>query len=93
MAKFEKGKSGNAAGRPPGSENRATKEIRVILKSVLGRELEQLPDIMDKLEPRDRVDMICKMLKFIMPPISKVGSGYGEPPEPVQSISEMLAEM
>jgi len=79
MAKFQKGVSGNPSGRPPGSVNVVTKDLRNKLKAVIDTELENLPELLSKLEPRDRVDLLVKLLKYTLPTCTTMSPSYGEP--------------
>ncbi len=83
MAKFRKGESGNSAGRPAGSQNKLTKELKAMLKAVIATELENLPATLESLPPEKRVDVLVKLLSYIMPKMPVVGVGYGEPAEPI----------
>jgi len=79
MGKFKAGESGNKAGRPPGSKNVLTKELRSKLKDLLNTELDALPDMLDGLPPEKRLDIIIKLLNFALPKVSSVSSKSGEP--------------
>ena len=58
-------------GRQKGTPNRLTKELRTILKDVLYNELEKIEELLESLEPKERLELVIKILPFI---ISKVGS-------------------
>ena len=58
-------------GREKGTPNRLTKELRTILKDVLYNELERIEELLESLEPKERLELVIKILPFI---ISKVGS-------------------
>ena len=58
-------------GREKGTPNRLTKELRTILKDVLYNELEKIEELLESLEPKERLELVIKILPFI---ISKVGS-------------------
>lgn len=72
MAKFKPGQSGNKKGRPPGPSE-VTAETRKVFKAIISDELDGLPDILNKLEPKERVELIIKLLPFAIP---KMGSIY-----------------
>ena len=59
-------------GREAGTPNRLTAELRVALKNILHQEIELIPEHFEKLEPKDRLELLVKLLPFA---ISKV-----EPP-------------
>ena len=79
MAKFQPGQSGNPAGRPPGSKNVLTKTIRKRLKAVIDSQIEEMPGLLDDLPARDRLDVIVKLMKYVLPPVTPVPPSSGEP--------------
>ena len=64
MAKFEKGESGNPEGRPAGSKNRSSEEIRAILLKFLENNIDSLQTMFDKLDPKDQVRLISVILRY-----------------------------
>jgi hypothetical protein len=54
-------------GRTPGTPNKLTGEMREALGAVLGGEIDQLPKFLAKLEPKDRLDVVVKLLEFALP--------------------------
>ena len=54
-------------GRGPGTQNKLTGEMREALGAVLGGEIGQLPKFLAKLEPKDRLDVVVKLLEFALP--------------------------
>jgi hypothetical protein len=54
-------------GREPGTPNKLTKELRDALKSVLQNEIELLPEHLEQLEPKDRLELLSKFLPFVLP--------------------------
>lgn len=64
---FKPGTSGNPSGRPKGSPNRNTEQIRERLQQFIDDNLETLQQDFDKLEPKDRISFLEKMLKHILP--------------------------
>lgn len=51
-----------SGGRGQGTPNLLTKELRSLLKSILAKEMESLPNNLNKLEPKDRLEMIVKLI-------------------------------
>jgi hypothetical protein len=76
---FIKGTSGNPKGRNKGTQNRLTKEARNILKDVLSNELKNLPAILEKLKPEDRVTAIIKILPYVLPKGKPISITANEP--------------
>ena len=52
-----------------------TDDLRRILKNIFRAEMKRLPEYLQSLETKDRVNAICKMLPFVLP---KVGSVHFE---------------
>ena len=61
------GQCNNRSGRPKGSKNILSKELKDILKKVLDKELRSLPRLLKELQPRDRVQAIIKLLDYALP--------------------------
>jgi hypothetical protein len=67
MARFKKGISGNPKGRPPGKPNKSTAAVRETLEVALRGELEQIPELLKKLDPKDRIEAIARLLPYVSP--------------------------
>ena len=59
-------------GRIAGTPNRLTSEVREQLKTVLSGELGNLQERLEKLKDKDRLEIIVKLLPFIVPKMSEV---------------------
>ncbi|MDG2058574.1 MAG: hypothetical protein P8J34_00270 [Flavobacteriales bacterium] len=66
-------------GRKKGTPNRLTKELRTILKNVLYNEFENIEAHLDSLEPKQRIELLIKLIPFILPKVDKIGHTYNEP--------------
>lgn len=55
------------------------KDIRETLKQHIQKELEQLPDTLKDLEPEKRLNIICKLVPFILPRVDSIHPENGEP--------------
>ncbi len=77
MAK--KGHTNNPAGRPSGIPNKLTMELRSALKAVIDAELERIPELLEGLEPRERLELVIKLLRFILPVPTPLSATHGEP--------------
>ena len=60
-------------------------DIREVLKMAMNKELEQLPDLLNELEPAQRLNIICKLIPYVLPKVQAVHSEYGEPQNEVLS--------
>lgn len=58
-----------------------TKNIRESLKEMMQKELEQLPDTLKELEPVQRLNILCKLIPFVLPKVESVTHELGEPNE------------
>ncbi len=67
---FKPGQSGNPAGRPRGSGQVKTKDIRQRLKELIAIEIDGLPELLSQLEPKDRAAMIIQLSRFILPRVA-----------------------
>ena len=54
-------------GRQKGTPNRLTKELRAVLKDLIHEELETLQERMDHLDPKERLEVLVKLLPYILP--------------------------
>ena len=56
-----------------------TKDLRQTLKAIVQKELEQLPALLETLEPKERLNIICKIMPFVLPKVEAVHPTAGEP--------------
>lgn len=56
-----------------------TKSIHQQLKEIAAKELEGLPELLDKLEPKERVRAILSLLPYTAPKIENCTTHFGEP--------------
>lgn len=71
----------NRNGRPKGTPNRLTKELRTALKNILHSEIERLPEHFDQLETKERLELLVKLLPYSLPKIEPTDFATGEPME------------
>jgi hypothetical protein len=89
MTKFKPGFSGNAAGRPRNAQNKLRKELRETIKDILIAESENIPKMLEKMEPDKRVKIFVDLLQFIL---SKPRD-MAEPLEPADPPKEGFYEL
>lgn len=53
--------------------------IRDTLKALMQKELEQLPDTLKTLEPVQRLNILCKLIPYVLPKVESVTHTLGEP--------------
>ena len=60
-------------------EQTLTTELRDTLKTIMQDEIEKLPETLEHLEPKERLNVICKLMPFVFPKVNTVSSSDGEP--------------
>lgn len=63
----KKGQTGNINGRPKGTPNKSTNELRNTFQSLLEANLETMQKDLDSLDPKERLQIIFKMATFCLP--------------------------
>lgn len=66
-------------GRQKGTPNRMTKELRSVLNDVLYQELEQIQTHLDTLKPKERVELLIKLMPFVLPKVTSISHTTNEP--------------
>ena len=66
-------------GRQKGTPNRLTKELRVLLKDIMYQELEEVQERFSLLEPKQRIELIIKLMPYIMPKVNSISHTTNEP--------------
>lgn len=66
-------------GRQKGTPNRMTKELRVLLKDIIYQELEEVQERFNLLEPRQRIELIIKLMPYILPKVNSISHTTNEP--------------
>ena len=66
-------------GRQKGTPNKLTKELRSVLKDVLYEEIERLPERLDELDTKDRLELLVKLMPFVFPKVQSVSQSLDEP--------------
>lgn len=54
-------------GRQPGSTNLLTKDLRGRVLDIVERNLDGLEATLEKMEPRDKVAVLLKLMEFVLP--------------------------
>jgi hypothetical protein len=58
-----------------------TRNIRDTLKDLMQKELEQLPETLKELDPVQRLNILCKLMPYVLPKTESVKHTLGEPDE------------
>ena len=66
-------------GRTKGTPNKITNEIRKKLKNIVDNELDILEDTLKHLESKQRLEILIKLIPFVVPKVQTVSAKEGEP--------------
>ena len=69
---LQKGHTNNLNGRPKGSSNKVTRQVREVLADIVEEELNNLPEILKSLEPRDRAKLLIGFLTYVAPRLQNI---------------------
>ena len=73
-------KTGNKyGGRQKGTPNKLTKELRSVLKDILYQELEQIKERLDALKPKERIELLIKLMPYVLPKVTSISHTTNEP--------------
>lgn len=54
-------------GRTKGTVNKSTAETKAILQKIVSTELDNLQQLLEDLNPKERLDVVIKLLPYILP--------------------------
>ena len=66
-------------GRQKGTPNKLTKEIRTVLKDLIYRELDEIQEHLDSLEPKQRIELVIKLIPYFLPKVDSISHSANEP--------------
>jgi len=66
-------------GREKGTPNRLTRDSRILLKNILYNELDNFEEYFESLEPKQKLEIIIKLLPYVMPKVESVHYTENEP--------------
>lgn len=70
-------------GREKGTPNKLTSEIKETLRDVLNSEIENLPQRLNELEVKDRLDVLVKLIPYILPKENEQMNFEIKPPQEI----------
>ena len=78
--KFKKGVSGNVKGRPKGTRNRITCDMRAFVSNLLDDNREQIESDLAQLKPYERLSIFEKLMSYSLPKLSSIDTNVtGKP--------------
>lgn len=85
---FEKGHR-HGKGRPKGSENKSTKQVREFYQQIIEDRYDQLNEDLDKLTPKQRWEVILKLSSFLLPKLKEVDIKDSTTPDHIRELLNM----
>lgn len=67
-----KGRTNNPAGKPKGTPNRFTRDLRERIYDLIDRKWDTLEEDLDCLEPKDRLAFLEKLMSYTIPKLQSV---------------------
>jgi len=62
-----------------GKDIKTVKQIRLELKNFIHDEIQNLPETLKGLEPKERLNFLVRLMPYALPKSDKVNATYGEP--------------
>ena len=56
-----------------------TMGLRETLKNIMQEEIEKLPETLEALEPKERINIVCKLMPYVFPKVETIHPTEGEP--------------
>lgn len=56
-----------------------TKNLRTELKETVQNEIKQIPELLKELDTKERLNVLCKLLPYVLPRVEQVSFSLGEP--------------
>ena len=66
-------------GRTKGTPNKITNELRRTLKHIVDDELQILQNNIKELLPKERLELLIKLLPYVLPKVQTLNAKDGEP--------------
>jgi len=57
---------------------KTAKQLRSVLKNCIHNEFEKLPELLEELKPKERLELLVKLLPYALPKNKEVSVSYGE---------------
>ena len=88
---MEKGKTNNPNGRPKGTPNKITQDMRQWLSTVIDKNRRQIERDLEALEPKERLQMLEKLMQYVIPKQQAVSADVNDGRERNRPLVERLA--
>lgn len=85
--RFAKGNAGG--GRPKGSTNKATTELREFISTLIDENREKIISDLEELDPKERIKTVLEMMRFVLPTLKSVESTINGT---VQTVTPFMSE-
>lgn len=76
-------------GRQKGTPNLLTGTTKEIIGSIVLKELQRLPALMDQLDPKEKADCILKLLPYVLPKTAPVEEPAAKSKLPLHKLFEL----
>ena len=63
----------------PAQEKPTTLGLHERLKDIVSAEIVRLPELLEQLEPKERIRTVLNLLPYVTPKVETVATTYGEP--------------
>ncbi len=68
---FIKGKSGNPLGRPKGSRNKSSKQVKQGFADIVHSNMDQLKEDVNNMPPKERAAFLLHCSEFVLPKLAR----------------------
>jgi len=75
-------------GRTKGTPNKLTNDLKTIISDILDGELDSLPQRLERLNDKDRIDTIIRLFPYVIPKMMEPNSPIIEPRKLVIVVTE-----
>lgn len=80
-------------GRGKGTLNKSTAETKTLLHNIVGNQLDEVENLLMKLEPKEKLDAIIKLLPYVLPRQSEIAIESKEEEERFKPITVNLIKV
>lgn len=59
-------------GRTRNTPNKINAQTKLVIQNLVNVEVQKLPELLDSLKPKDRAEILVKLISFVVPKQSKI---------------------